>query len=172
MEERLYLQWQQKKKGKSGLKLQWSWVLTLHRETVSKEDRCPPPSPYLTYHPGSSGFRASSTFSGNSYLSSHVTPTPAKLPEKARLYLQTVLPDPGLRRRRHQRRIPLPVALPFKASRFLNKVMLSPGAPSGQHQRPPLTYALRRHEGKPAPSDGAGAAGMLAHSREPPNHTP
>lgn len=106
MEERLYLQWQQKtKKGKSGSKLQWSWVLTLHREAVGEEDRCPPPTPYLTYHPGSSGFLASSTFSGNSCLSSHVTLTPAQLPEKARLYLQTVLPDPGLRRRRHQKRI-------------------------------------------------------------------
>lgn len=167
MEERLYLQWQQKtKKGKSGSKLQWSWVLTLHREAVSEEDRCPPPTPYLTYHPGSSGFLASSTFSGNSCLSSHVTLTPAQLPEKARLYLQTVLPDPGLRRRRHQKRIPLPVPLPFKASRFLNKVMLSPRAPGGPHQRPPLTYALRRHEGKPTPSDGAGAAGTLQTSVE------
>ena len=54
-------------KGQRGLKLWGSRAQTLHRESLSKEGRRPPHSPPHS-HPGGSGFLASPTFSGNSYL--------------------------------------------------------------------------------------------------------
>lgn len=95
------------------------------------------------------------SFPGNSLLPSQVTRTPANLLSKSHLYLQTVLPDPNLRRGRGRRggegreatdteEVPLTCSPP--TSRFLRalakqKVVpegtFSPRAPTGDHQHHP-----------------------------------
>ena len=95
---------------KSGLKLGTS----VHQEGLSRGQASPT---LLTSAPTEVelAFCLHQPFLGTS-IPSHVTPTsartPAKRPEKPRPSLWTVLPDPGLGGRRHQRWTPLPVPWP------------------------------------------------------------